>query len=450
MKRSLKFYVSIIFLRLIVITLKIFNKNATNFPGKIALKIYPEILEMFEKPKINIFITGTNGKTTTTNILADTLSNLNETVMVNRLGSNMLEGVISTFLLESSFFGNSDFSYGVFEIDEMSLKHVSKHLKCDYLIYTNQYRDSVRREAHAEYIYNRINNYIDESATLILNGDDPISMNAGVDSNKKVFFGIDQLEGEIEDRNSKIRDIIYDFKTYEKLNYSFVRYHHMGRVPGVSPHIKYPITHIDDKNNTIRVNVEGVIEDYLKIGHTFTDLYNEIAVIALLRELKYSKDKLNDALAKIVIPKSRFEIINVNGVNIYLLLSKGQSPIAASRNYSFISEVKEDSSVIIMNEENYLEGLNSGWFHEIDYAPLKSENIKQIITAGYFAKEFHICLLMDGIDDSLITSYYDYNDSAKNIDIKNVKNIFILYGLDTIHFIPEVKEILLDRLENKE
>ena len=62
----------------------IFNVNGTHVPGKIALKIEPKFLEKVGKPKTIITVTGTNGKTTTCNMIIDSLEANGFKVLNNR------------------------------------------------------------------------------------------------------------------------------------------------------------------------------------------------------------------------------------------------------------------------------------------------------------------------------------------------------------------------------
>ena len=40
MKKTFKFYIALISAKIVTVLLKILRRNATNFPGKLALKIY--------------------------------------------------------------------------------------------------------------------------------------------------------------------------------------------------------------------------------------------------------------------------------------------------------------------------------------------------------------------------------------------------------------------------
>ena len=80
---------------------KIIGKKSTSTPGSIALRICPDIIKKLKtKVKNEVIVTcGTNGKTTTNNIVASALSEKNKKVVCNRLGANMLSGVAAAFAL---------------------------------------------------------------------------------------------------------------------------------------------------------------------------------------------------------------------------------------------------------------------------------------------------------------------------------------------------------------
>ena len=90
---KIRFFIALWISKLSIIALKLTGHNGTNFPGKIALKICPDFLQLVSKPEIIIGVTGTNGKTTVTNLIADMLKADGRNVLDNRLGSNTNTGI---------------------------------------------------------------------------------------------------------------------------------------------------------------------------------------------------------------------------------------------------------------------------------------------------------------------------------------------------------------------
>ena len=69
----LRFYIAFYVAKLTRLLLNICRRNGTQVPGKVALVICPDFLKYIAKPEKIIAITGTNGKTTVSNLLDDSL-----------------------------------------------------------------------------------------------------------------------------------------------------------------------------------------------------------------------------------------------------------------------------------------------------------------------------------------------------------------------------------------
>ncbi len=172
----------------------VFKRPAANFPGKIALYVDPSIIgEQARKlSRGSIVVVGTNGKTTTTNLLADALELSQQRVVCNRTGANLDSG-IATALLHA---GESD--WGVFECDEMYLAHVLPQLKSDYVLLLNLFRDQLDRVGEIDHVQESIVGALNASprTILIYNTDDPLcTAIADAVSNKRIGFGLSESMG---------------------------------------------------------------------------------------------------------------------------------------------------------------------------------------------------------------------------------------------------------------
>ena len=165
----MRYILALIVSRLAYFMIKLIGKDGTYFPGKLAIKICPDFLGHIKKPKVIIGVTGTNGKTTVCNMIIDVLEDNGYRVLNNRKGANINFGIASTFLE-----AKGDYDVAVLEIDERSSKLIYPYVKPNYVVVTNFFRDSIRRNAHPEYIVDFINKAIPETTTMILNGDDLI------------------------------------------------------------------------------------------------------------------------------------------------------------------------------------------------------------------------------------------------------------------------------------
>ena len=90
---KLRFWAALIAAKLSIVALKITRHNGTNFPGVVALKICPQFIKYIGKPKRVIAVSGTNGKTTTCNMILDAFNMEGRKVVNNRMGSNINSGI---------------------------------------------------------------------------------------------------------------------------------------------------------------------------------------------------------------------------------------------------------------------------------------------------------------------------------------------------------------------
>ena len=118
-KKTIKFYVALWLAKFSTKVLKILKRNATSFPGDLAIKICPNFLGMLEKPETIIGVTGTNGKTTVSNMINDILIDNGYDLVNNKYGSNIDRGITTTLINAANLRGQTKKKLAVLEIDEI-------------------------------------------------------------------------------------------------------------------------------------------------------------------------------------------------------------------------------------------------------------------------------------------------------------------------------------------
>lgn len=452
MKKNLKFYIVLYLAKLSRIALKIIGRDATYFPGKLAVTLCPDFLGRIDKPKTIIGVTGTNGKTTVCNMIEDCLKENEYEFIDNHLGSNINSGLASTLIEGANLLGKQKKNLAVFEIDERSAVKIYPYVTPTYLVCTNLFRDSLKRNAHTEFISNILTNNIPKETKLILNGDDLIVSNLAPE-NTRVYFGIDRLVSDSDKCENIVRDITVCPKCDSKLEYDFVRYNHIGRAHCskcnfASPKINYEVTNIDFEKMKMCVKKDEKEEIYDIINNNIINIYNMLATITVLKEIGLTKEQINPILKKQKIVDTRYSKEKVKNIEIITQLSKGMNPIACSRAFDYVRKEEGNKAVFVLLDDLH-EAANSSeniaWHYDTDYEFLNSESIKQILTAGARYLDTYVRLQMADIPKEKIGYQRDEMSLVEKLNLEGIDKVFILHDLYSIDLKNQIKK----RVEEK-
>ncbi len=119
--------------------------KGSSMPGKFALKICPDILKRVQLPPHIIAVTGSNGKTSTVEMIATVLRSQGKNVIYNAEGSNQVEGVTTLILTHATLGGKVNADVLLLESDERYAAHSFKYFHPTEFVITNLYRDQLPR-----------------------------------------------------------------------------------------------------------------------------------------------------------------------------------------------------------------------------------------------------------------------------------------------------------------
>lgn len=445
MKKTIRFYLTMALAKCMIVLMRLLGKNATNLPGEVALILCPTFLGQLEKPETIIAVTGTNGKTTVTNMIADVLEDNGYDFVSNRMGGNVDTGVTSALIKASTLSGRSRKNLAVLEIDERSANRIYPYLTPTYLVCTNLFRDSAKRNAHTEFISQILNTYMPASTRLILNGDDLISGRLAPD-NERVYFGIDHLEGEPPTTDNLIKDIVSCPICDYPLAYDFTRYNHIGRAHCThcdfgSPEVDYAVTAVDYENRLATMRTPAGEEAYRLVGDNITDLYNMAAAVALLQEFGLSARQVKASCEKMKIVETRYKQETVGGKTLVDNMAKGQNPIACSRVFDFVRKTPGKKAVILTVEDPHYAKPDTeytAWIYDADFEFLQEDTIRQIVVGGKRAWDFQVRLLMAGVPKERIVCCEQERDTPKHLRLADVDTIFLLHDTSNIALAQEI------------
>ena len=211
--------------------------GGTALPGRVATRIDPGLIASLAShiPNGCVLVTGTNGKTTSTRILAGAARAAGLEVITNPEGSNLLSGIATALLARANGMGElavPQSAIGIFEVDEGALPAAIEELSPRLLVITNLFRDQLDRYFEVDFIarlWERALRKLPASATVVLNADDPQVAFLGAElAAKVVYFGIEDrqwgrpgLEHVADSRRCPRcgRDLLYELSFYAHLGH---------------------------------------------------------------------------------------------------------------------------------------------------------------------------------------------------------------------------------------
>ena len=446
MKKPIRFYISVLGAKIMIKLMRLMKRNATNLPGEIMLIFYPDLLKHFDMPENVIAVTGTNGKTTVSNMIGNILKANGYDIINNSFGGNVDTGIASLLLDNCTLSGGFKKDTAVLEVDERSAARVLPYVKPDWLVCTNLQRDSMKRNAHTEFIFNILNSNIPEKTKLILNGDDLISSRLA-EKNPRTYFGIDRLENENPTLDNLICDIVNCPVCGNKLEFAFRHYNHIGRAKCScgfsSPDIDFDVK--ASENNEAVIMHNGKEERYKLPNNRITDLYNTVAAVTFSRTFGLSYEQVAKAMSEVKVVKSRYDSFNAGGKEVLVSLAKGQNPVACSGVCDFIRRESGNKAVIMILEDLYdskRTSENIAWIYETDFEFLKGDDIKQIIVGGKRADYYMVRLLIAGIDKDKIVCCRNETDTPSHLKPELFDKLIIMYDLFNVESLNSIKEQL--------
>lgn len=402
---KLKFYLSLIIARCAYIGIRLLNKSSgTSFVGMLVLKICPDFLKYCSKyiKKRIITITGTNGKSTTSGLIAHILETAHQNVVHNLKGANMLTGVANVFALSIAPLKRYD--YAVIESDEAYLTKLYDYMKSDYLVVTNLFRDQLDRYGELNTTAEFIKNAIDKNPDLklILNADDPIV--ATFDRTKyAVYYGFENVEYDCSyEHKSNAPTEVFNCMCGEELKYSKQFFAQQGHYYcpkcGYKRHeCNYSAdVKVYNDYSVLTVRNRGISFEFKVNLAGLYNAYNALAAISLGFEAGMNQEEIQKSLDTYQAIFGRTEKRTINGNPAVIQLIK--NPTGASE---VLKTVDLKSNIVIAINDNYADGRDISWLWDSDFEQLKNAE-KLVITSGCRANDMATRLKYAGIPQEKI------------------------------------------------
>lgn len=423
------------------------GRQGVTLAGQIAMKICPDIVkELASQVRGPIFVVcGTNGKTTTNNLLCSALESEGKKVVCNRTGSNMLNGVAAAFVLAADWNGKLDADCACIEIDEASTVKVFPYFLPDYMILTNLFRDQLDRYGEIDITMNLLEKAMRMAPdmTVVVNADDSLSAYLAMDSgNEYVTYGIGEPYF-AEDKDSReIREGQFCKRCGKKMEYRFYHYSQLGDYYCPScgfrrPEIDFNASDIKAKDG-LSFKVEGrrVAANY----RGFYNIYNILAAYAGGRTAGLALMNFNKVLKDYNPQNGRNERFRIGETDVILNLAK--NPAGFNQNIGAVAEDPSPKDIIVLINDNAQDGTDVSWLWDVDFDRFADINAASVTVSGIRCRDMGLRLKYVDIPSKLEP---DVETAIKKRLSDGVGNLYVLVNYTGLYSTHKI----LKRLEEE-
>ena len=378
------------------------GRQGTNLPGKLASVIYPALLADLggRIRKDTFIITGTNGKTTTTNMMAAIIRDSGFSCVHNQAGANMMAGITTAFVQHTNLWGSKSHDYALLETDEANVPLLLPLIKPRYILITNFFRDQLDRYGEIDHIINMLIAAVkDKDIELILNADDPLESHFPQETGLRCwYYGLadtpyDRL------KSSESREGRYCVICGHELEYTRYHYAQLGDFHCPQCGNRNPQEDFTARDLSMSPYIRFQIND-LTIESPYQGLYNAyniLAAVTLARLAGIEATAVRRAIAGFQPSAGRMESFDIQGKRVVLILVK--NPTGLNESLALLIRDGEKKILFIALNDNAADGRDISWIWDADLEKLAGEQdrIGQFICSGLRSGDMAVRIKYAGI-----------------------------------------------------
>jgi lipid II isoglutaminyl synthase (glutamine-hydrolysing) len=377
--------------------------GGTTLPGKLLWKLDPGAIDRLARrlPQGSVVVSATNGKTTTTAMLAELLRP-RVRVAHNASGANLLSGIGSTLLHARGA------DLGLFEVDEGALPEAARRLLPKALLLGNLFRDQLDRYGELEHVADRWRRTVAglPDALLVVNGDDPQVGDLGRDRPGSVVFGLDD-PALARPFLQHAADSKYCLRCGTPYVYAAAYVGHLGDYR--CPHCGHARPPLDVAARDVELrgldgaaftldSPAGSVRVELPLPGLY-NVYNALGAAALAHALGIAPADAAAGLGRFSAAFGRFERIPVGDRRLLVLLIK--NPAGANEVVRTLVEGTPPAVAVVALNDEIADGRDVSWIWDVDFEPLVP-GLRHLVATGGRAAELALRFAYGGLDRSRI------------------------------------------------
>ena len=447
---SFRAFLAICLCRLLRGFSRLVHRGGTAMPGQWALKVCPNLLSILARGVKTVAITGTNGKTTTARMIEEGFARQGKNYFANRSGANLLSGITTEFVMNSTLFGKCKKEYAVIECDEAAAVKVFPQLKPQVVIVLNLFRDQLDRYGEVTHTLANIRTALaslPEPITLCLNADCSLTASLADDLDHKArFFGIDK--GAVPSgKKSELSDASHCIRCKTEYEYDYITYGHLGgfRCPKCGyrrAEADYAVTDVAQQRadgSSIVIRADG--KRYLAEVNlpALYNIYNAIAAIAAMTEMGITTEAAISAVASFKCGFGRMENFALGKGGAKVMLAK--NPAGFNQLLSFLQNIPDKFVLVLCLNDRGADGTDISWIWDANFEELcnLAGTLEKVIVSGDRAADMAVRVKYAGVDPRFVTMEHDYERLVKELETEERP----IYMIPTYTAMLELRETLI-------
>lgn len=432
--------------------------GGTTLPGVVARRIDPQALRKLAAtlPQGVVLVSGTNGKTTTTRMIAATLADDGRIPLHNRAGANLMSGVTATALTGASIRGRMQARIGLFETDEAAFSGIAAETAPRLIVLHNLFRDQLDRYGEVDTVaqgWRAALARLSAATTVLLNADDPAVAALGEGLSAKVrYYGLNDRRHAAA-AAAQIGDARFCRRCGAPYRYTALFYAHVGHYRcdacgAARPTPDYAIERLDLRGTEDAILYltfpGGAMEAHLPLPGLYNAI-NALAAIAVCLELGVPAPRIRATLERFDAAFGRIERVDAGGRPLLIALIK--NPVGATETLRMLTDalnVKHSTlHLLILINDRYADGMDVSWLWDAEFERLAG-HVAHATVGGTRAAEMAVRLKYAGVEPGRLTVVDDPAD-ALDVALSRLPPGATLYALPTYTAMLDLRAELVHR-----